>query len=281
MDLLKAQIEYQTARASGLTRDAFNTFSRWQKIVLSIVLIGFIPVTLLTRYGTEYLVYTQNFGATVKAIVPEAVKSEVTLSEVSLIPYDESSVAAYVKIGNESLSVALGETDYIFKLFGAGGENVGISRGKVFLLPGQEKYVIASRVNTSGTAVRGEFELVTPKWQKRINVPKVELSFIQPKAYNQIDPVQFVVETGFTNKSPYHLKSTKTVVVVFDNNKNVIAVTERSEFDVEPSQTRVFKLIWPSSVAKNVASVLVLPDTNVLDSQNLQASNVKNSIQVR
>jgi hypothetical protein len=281
MDILKAKIEYQTARFGGVVQNAVYTFSKWQRIVLFLTIFGGIPIYFLTKYTTNYIYYNKFSTQIPQSLVVPITNSELRSSEVVVIPLGQDAIAAYVKVANDSLSLSLSDSNFEFTFSSESGESLGKYTGKLYLLPGQEKYVVVPRLRVASIPSVSKFEVNQEKWQNRTGLPKVDLNKIEPKAYNQVDPNQFVVETGFRNSSPYHLKTTKTTVIVFDSNSKIVAVTERLETDVEPGQTRVFKLIWPGFIARSVSSVLVLPDTSVFDSTNLQSVQVKNSIQAR
>ena len=122
---------------------------------------------------------------------------------------------------------------------------------------------------------QSDFQLPqTIAWQKRLNISAVNFSISLPQTFEQYSPLAFVAQGDFVNNSPYTLSKVRLTFVLFDQNQNIIGVSQRDESTVTPFERRAYKQLWPNMTAGNLSRVDVTADTNTLDPSNLSAPAV-------
>jgi hypothetical protein len=270
MSLLKDKIEITVAEAELNTQQALRQFpplARWLLIlaILAIIPAYFISKSLALKY------WEQRYKAakiTAKPSFTDAKALEVT--KVVIIPLTANSVAAVVSLRNENVDLSLEQVPYIINFYDVNKDIVSTIQDKFFLLPNEEKYLIVPKVTSSFPIVSGEIQIPDNlPWKKKINLPQVNLLTSVPVGSEQSSPPAYAVDGSFTNNSPYSLKQVRLYFILKNPQGEIVGVSQRDEFSVNPFERRSFKQLWPDFSPGPVATITVLPETNTLDKANI------------
>ncbi len=139
------------------------------------------------------------------------------------------------------------------------------------MLPNQKKWLVVPRVSSSEQITSAKLNLKSLTWQKRLEVPKVEFKMSEPYIYEQVNPLSTITEGTIVNNSPYVVKQTSLVIVLYDNNNSVVAVSTREEYDLAPFERRAYKILWPGIYRQTISRVGLESYTNSLDPENLSS----------
>ena len=181
------------------------------------------------------------------------------------VPVRENSydVAAQIENPNEFLSSV--DVKYEFTLYDQFGP-VTKRTGKTFLYAQERTLVIEPGIETTRTANRAEFRIVSVVWQEKRNLAPTIIA--ERRDYSVAEDhgqKQGVVDITLFNKSPYDFSNVEVQVAVLDKDGNLLGV---NNIEVENllSQSRIaVKAIWPQAFTADVAVINVQPRVNIFD----------------
>ena len=241
----------------------------WQRVLLYGFLVLLIPGTVALRYGSE-IYFSKAYSREALTAHPSYEDpSSLQQSKVTIVHNVNGTSSAYAMITNDNLDLAVENLPYKFTFYNDSGEEVGTSTGKLYILPNQKKWLVASKVQSIQPIASGKLSIEKPNWQKRLTVPEIELKMAEPYVYEQVNPLATVTEGAVVNNSPYTLKQVSLVFVLYDANNKVIGIVSREEFPLEPYERRAYKIQWPGIYQNDVKRVGLEAYTNSLDPDNI------------
>lgn len=249
--------------------NAFRAMKKWKRIFMLSLLISILPLYLLARIGIEqYELYKlKPTAVTAQRAFADAYPPEV--GSLKIIRNPNGLYSAYVEIANPNLELSASLIDYTAKFKDINGTVVQTTKGNFHLLPDERKFLVIPRVESAAPIASGDFGLGEVTWQKRVNLPMVNLRISDPLMYEEVNPLTFVVEGSIINQSPYTLQTVTIAFVLYDKNDKIVAVSQREENTVAPYGRRAYKQVWPGLYAADIAKVRVIPYTNTTDAKNL------------
>jgi hypothetical protein len=266
------QVETAKLRAAeaGLSFGSyFRSFPAWKRRLLYLMLILIIPGYVVVRYGVEQAVALRLKQQVLSAHPSFSTTEEPTIGSVRVLSLAPGQYAAYAEVQNNNLDLAADNVPYTFHFNGSTGGEAVSSGGTLFLLPNQKKYVVASRVDSAVGVSSATLELGEIKWQKKLDMPTVELKTPESFLSEEINPLRLTVEGSVVNNSPYQLGTVKLVFLLYNSAGNVIAVSQRDEFRVSAFGRRSYVQQWPGLYKTDVAKIVTIADTNTLDGNNV------------
>jgi hypothetical protein len=252
-----------------------QTLPRGQRLILLVSIIGLVPGFFVAKLGARFFAekyYARYISLAQPSFVdPRAVQSD----PVVVLPIFSGEYAAYVKIINPNFELAASGIKYEMQFFTSTNQQIATSRGNLFLLPGQSKFVVIPKITASERIVKATINFSSVSWQKRTSIPTVKLRTSSPVVRNQTSPQALVVSGEVLNESPYHLKKISLTLLLYDRNNKIIAVSSREEYDVPARGRRAYTQLWSEVFSSNVVRVEVQAETNTLDDTNLQISEIQ------
>lgn len=247
----------------------FRSWPKWKQIFLFVLCIAIPLVYLGARLGVEQY-YTQQFAR--QALSAQAVfgfSQRPIFSKMQIIKNPNGTFSAVVQVSNPNLDLSANNIEYT-AIFRTNDTPIEI-KGTFFLLPNDKKYLVFPRLETSSSnVVSGEIKLTQQvDWQKRINVPDVNIKTSEPVLYDVSNPLSFVAEGSIVNSSPYDIRSVRIVFLIYDTKGQVIGVSQRDESTLLPFGRRAYKQQWPGVYRSQVGKIQVLPEVNTLEPNNL------------
>ncbi len=250
-----------------------KAFPHWKRVLLIAVIVAIIPAAIGVRYGTQYYIEqsfkSSLFSAHQSFLAPTAPKIGV----VKIISVSPGIYAAYAEFINENLDVAATNISYRIDFFNASDQKIATVSGTTHLLANQKKYLIAPRIESSEQLKSGIVILGDLKWQKRLTLPKVDLKVPSPIVYNTTNPLELTIEGAVVNSSPYRLGAVRLQFVLYNKANQIIAVSQRDEYDLPAYARRAYKQSWPNLYSTDTTRVVVVPDTDTIDGSNLVLEN--------
>ncbi len=251
----------------------YQSLFTWQRVLLIILFVLMIPGFFAIRYGLE-LVLLRQYGQNALVAHPAFNNpQELTQTKVTIIPNANGTVSAYAIVENPNLDLAAEELRYSFNFFNFSNQQVYTSTGVSYLLPDQKRWLVVPRVDTNEPISRAELVIEKPIWQKRLTVPEVELRMNEPYTYQQDSPLATITEGSVINNSPYSLNQVSLVLVLYGENNQVVAISTREEFTLQPYERRAYLLQWPGLNRSAVTRIGLEAYTNSLDPNNLTVSD--------
>jgi hypothetical protein len=270
MSLFTDKIEIEVQEAELVTQKALADFPpllRWMTILVAIAIIPayFIAKNVShgiwqNRYGQGALMAKPSFT---NPLPPKA-------SNVFLTTLGQNNYAAAVLLTNQNLDLSVNNAAFEFDFLNAQKQQVYSYTGNLFLLPNESKYIVVPTFTAQDKIAYASFQIPgSLNWQKRINIPKIDISTSLPTDYSQTNPPAFVVEGSYTNNSPYQFEKVQLTFVLTDPSGTIVGLSTRDESTVAPFELRSYKQLWPNMSSSNIASVKIFAETNVLDPSNI------------
>ncbi len=270
MPYFKEKLELKIAEGELEAQRIFINFSPLQKKIIILGIIAIIPMYIIVKsvtYRTNYSSYQKSRISAQPAF--ENPKTPA-ISEISITKAGDGVYAVAAKVVNENLDLSLEKAPVQFILYNENHQEVYKQPTFLTLLPGQTKYLILARINSSQKIASAEIQSLQDfSWQKRLNIPDVKLISSNPVFSNQQSPLAFVVQGTVYNNSPYQLSQIDIGFLLRDTNGKIIGISQRSEFTLKPFERRGYLQIWPGVNSSDVAKVDVLPVTDTLDDKNI------------
>lgn len=279
MSLLKDKIELEIQEAEFKIQQNFGRMSPLFKTLTAVLLICAIPSYFAVK-GLSAKYWQAKYRSLQTTAKPSFTNpKDPKIEGPFLTSIGEGIYSAVFILNNENLELSLNNTPYRIQFYNEQGENIYAESNKLFLLPNQKKYLVVPRIVTSEKIVSADLQFSQPlHWQKRLHVPDIKLITSVPEFYHQFNPVAFVVEGNVENSSPFELKQIRLTFLVYNNERKLIAASQRDEFAVKPFEKRSYKQLWPNVFSENAAYVQVFGETNSLDPANVQTPSIeKNS----
>lgn len=276
MPSLKENLQVQASGASLAVTDGvfrvkqwYSGMPKWEQVLVVLLLILLIPGFFVIRYGGE-LFFTRYYSREALAVHP-AFNNPMALEvgDVKLLQNPNATTTAYAVVINPNLDLALQNLDYTFNFLNANGEQVTQTTGSTYFPPDQKKWLVISKVQSLQSISKVTLTLGEAHWQKRANLIDVKLKMSEPYVYEELKPLATTAEGSVVNNSPYDLKQVSLLLVLYDKNNQVLAVTTREEFSVKAFERRAYKLQWPGIYRSDVARIDLQAYTNTLDPNNL------------
>lgn len=277
---IKENIQIQTGGVViGVQESAFKVktwffaLQKWQRVLLILLVALMIPGSIAIRYGLE-LVLLRQYSQQALVAQPAFTDPEpLSKSKVSIIQNSTGTSSAYAIVRNSNLDLAIEQLRYTMKFYNSKNQQIQTSTGTTFMLPDQQRWLVVPRIETNEAIASAELSFADPAWQKRLSLPEVELRMTEPYTYQQEVPPATVTEGSVINNSPYSLRQVSLVLVLYGKNNEVLAVTSREEFTLQPYERRAYILQWPGIVRSNVSRIGLEAYTNTLDPANLTVSS--------
>jgi hypothetical protein len=272
--LEKESLELSLAEGSFSFRNFLRGFPPGKKMLLLVLAIALVPAIVGVRLGTQVLTEKRLAQSVITAHPSFLSPKAPVIGAVQLFNSNHGWYSAIAEVSNENLDLGATNVAYHFNFYDSSGELVTTTSGTLYLLPdqvqpSQKKYIVAPRVDSKQALSRGELVLGEVKWQKRLTVPNVELKAAAPFLSNETDPLTLVAEGAVVNNSPYELAALRLVFLLYDQTNKLVGVSQREEFSLPAFGRRAYKQTWPDLAASNISKVVVLPETNMLDINNL------------
>jgi hypothetical protein len=273
MSLLKDKIEIQIEETElnvQKTLQSLPKVVRWFTIIITLAIIPAYFISQNIAYKILLNRYNQNQALAKPSFTNP---SQPKNSNVYLTTLGQNQYAAAVMLTNLNLDLSVKQLDYQFIFSNSKKQEVYRYNGKTYLLPNESKYVIVPTFTTNEQIIFADFVLPEKiSWQKRIEIPKINLSTSLPKIGFELNPFNFYVEGNFVNNSNYELREAKITFVLFDQSGTIVGLSQRDEYTIKPNEQRSYKQLWPNMNPDNIDKVKVDVFTNPLNENNLKLS---------
>lgn len=270
MSLLKDKIELDVELAELRAKETMSRFPPLLRWLLVICVLAIIPAYYISK-SVSYNYWTKAYSGlliTAKKSFTDAKPPRI--GNAIITSAGSGNYGAAIEVFNDNLDLSLPTANYQITFLDQSGAKVYQETGTTFLLPNDDKFLVAPRF-TSTTGVKSVNFAWTSElnWEKRQSIPKVNIQVASPDAYNQFLPPAYIVEGSYLNNSPYQLAQVRLTFLVYDRLGRIVATSRRDDFTVQPGERRAYLQTWPNLYGDPSFTVKVLAETNTLDPKNL------------
>jgi hypothetical protein len=221
------------------------------------------------EYSASYFYLRSLAAGSPVAHTNQYVQLPVKVEKVEAVRISGNSYATYAQVKNQNSGLSSSSLNYTFDFVDANGNEIGSISGTDFILGGEEKFLVAARVDLSGTPSKVTVQIDPGTWQYRTDIPTVILNDNLP-IYNDVKTGGTEVSGTVQNQSIYTLSTILVNGFAYDSTGKVVAVMQTTYNTQAPHENRGYRLFWPNSINAEISSVKVYSETNLLDSNNLQ-----------
>lgn len=261
-----------------------------KRIIISLVyLLVFLLIIGLVYYLKFYKapsctdgVQNQNEeGVDCGGICPQSctpVAQDLIVGKMGVVP---SGIAGkydyYVQITNPNATFGDKVFYYTLNLKDADGKVIATRNGSSFILPGEQKYVVETNIETGSGPASYDFKINSSDWVEfNIYYEKPDLQIVN-KQYDEISG-----GTGFSeaygllkNRSPYDFDLIKIEIFLKDDNGTILAINSTQMSTVASGEQRDFKVSWPNRFSGTVANMETQTEVNVFKSDTFMQKTYK------
>lgn len=190
------------------------------------------------------------------------------VAEVALVPAASGRVDVLGKVRNPNPDIGASAFRYMFEIKNQEGTAV-LREGVSFILPGEEKYLMALNIELAGT-LSSVLRVSEVKWERFTEYRgRPAINFYQ-KRYSELSGgAAFSEAYGLlANESPYDFRSIRVKVVLRDAEGKALAFNATEMRTVQAGEERDFRLLWPTSFPGTVVKVEMEAEADVYSSEN-------------
>lgn len=175
----------------------------------------------------------------------------------------------YAKISNPNAVFGNKNFAYEINLKDQEGNTIAVRKGSGFILPGEEKYIVETNIETAKIPFSQEFKILSYDWVRLEDYyEKPDIQIIN-KNYSEIfEGVGFANAQGLLrNRSPFDFNSIKIQLILKDSDGKVLALNSTAMQTIKAGEDRDFKVFWPSSFPGTVSTMEAQAEVNIFNSE--------------
>lgn len=270
MSLFKDKIELEIQEAELATQKTLDRFPPLLKWLLIFLLVAIIPSYYAAK-AISFNIWQKRYQQNQLTAKPSFTNPKAPMaSDITVTPLKPGSYAAVLSITNPNFDLSLDQVPYQVNFYNSQKQQIYSYSDQLYLLPNQTKFLTVPTFTVSDQIVYTNLQLPqTLPWQKRLQLPTVNLITSPVTASEQSSPPAFALTGDFTNNSPYTLATVRLAFVLYDSANNIIGVSQRDEFTVAPFERRSYTQLWPNSYVSGLGKIDVEAYTDTLDQSNL------------
>ena len=225
------------------------------------ILYGLLYLTIFGTIGAGiYFKVRQKPGVTPPILAPKDIEiiwaksAQQTIGECDLV----------AKIKNPNPYHFSRQINYQFLLFeqqGSSSNLVNQINGSTWLLPNQEKYIIANEVPCTTNLSRVIFKNDPPLWQAYTEYHEPQIQIFQ-KEFQKLSqgPPYAQASAIIVNKNEFDLTNIKINIVLENDSNNLIAARQTQIDNLVANQETKINYQWLTEIKENVYRLTVEPD---------------------
>jgi uncharacterized protein YcfL len=269
LDLKKQQAELKIQQTEYSILQFFRTMPIWWRWLSASAIILIIPGFFISKYTTS-AVYSYTLAKTeVLVHTAQVVSLPVKVENTAAVLINGTNYAAYAQVKNQNSSQASPDLNYTFHFLDTNGVELNTSSGTDTLLPGEEKYIVVPRVTLKSAPAKITVDITPGTWQNRTNIPNITFISNTPNGAD-VPEGGYAINATVLNQSMYTLGTITINGFAYNASGQLIAIMQTTVNTVSPQENRAYRLFWPVAIANSVANIKVFPETNSLDSSNVQ-----------
>ncbi len=192
---------------------------------------------------------------------------------VKYLPLEKNRYYLVAMVVNPNPNFGLGQFSYSFVFYDSAGHQTGEQKGKDFILPNQNKYLIAGNVDVGQNFSRVELKINKPSkadWQKFSSEYQLPSIYVQDKQFKYLEDQPGVAQASGTmkNDSAFDFDKISVSIILFNADKQIIAVNRAEAHAVLTGEARYFSAMWSTPINGQVASMDIQAETNLLSDAN-------------
>ncbi|MFA5925700.1 MAG: hypothetical protein WC831_02095 [Parcubacteria group bacterium] len=195
----------------------------------------------------------------------------IQVIEKNILPAGDGQYDVLARISNPNTQFGIADLEYSFDLLDGAGKIVGQSEGKNFILPSQEKYILAFNLTSSSEPKDLNFKIRSFRWTKfsEYEEPLVQ---VYSKEFNFVSAGSnfATLKARIKNLSDYDFRNI-TVSTIIRNDQNVpVALNQTNVNDVKVNEEREIVFNWGRSfeISQEAPKIEINTDVDFFSDDN-------------
>ena len=174
----------------------------------------------------------------------------------------------YVQITNPNATFGDKNFYYTLNFKNSDGAVIAARKGSSYILPGENKYVIESNIDSATVPASFDFAINSSDWVEfNEYYEKPDLQIVN-KNYNEVSGgVGFSEASGLLkNKSAYDFDLIKVEIILKDNDGKILALNSTQMKTVAADEQRDFRVSWPNRFPGTVGNMEAQAEVDIFNS---------------
>jgi hypothetical protein len=209
-------------------------------------------------------------GVCQTACKEEIVGADLQFKETAFVRGSENRYDVLGKIYNPNGEIGASSFTYEATLLDTTGNVLASHSGKGYILPQENKYILALNLETPIVPTRASIKISNIEWARFSGYQEKPIVSIYQKRYSEVTSSAVFGEAYglLSNESPYDFRAIIVQVILRDKLGKPLAFNSTEMNTVRSHENRDFRLVWPSSFPGTVENVEMVVDADVYHSEN-------------
>jgi len=173
-----------------------------------------------------------------------------------------------LQISNPNTIYGSEDIAYEIIFINLGGQEITRRSGTFYILPGQTRFIIETKISSSDIPQVGQVALGEPAWF-RIQGPEGVVDFpLKREQYRKVRDNLHEFEAVILNNSDFDFDQVDVAILLVGEGGSLVGATKTNIRTILARSERGFKVSWPFVVSSEVARVQVEATTNVFKNSN-------------
>ncbi len=258
----KEELEFKEKEFLLSLYEQFQRSSKIWFVVLGVLLVLALPAKFVLQ-GIFASALIKSYRPPVVNLQPY-IPQELQVLRTEILSVSAGSVSVLAQLLNPNRDISAREFTYRFVLKDGTGAVLSEVPGEGYLLSGESRFLLLPLLSLSPLPKTAELVLEQVRWTRRQPEFEVRLEVLQ-KNTGYTPEGKFFVEGLVRNLQNYQIKKVELSFIVFDqSNRNIVGVNSSVITDLVGSESRYFRVLWPSGKRFAPGQVEVIPDVNLL-----------------
>lgn len=208
-------------------------------------------------------------GVCAKACVETVTGQPLVVRSVTALPLGDDLYDVVAEINNPNTLVGASDFQYVIRLTDATGQVVGTEEGRSWILPAEDKTLLALNMRATGMPTKATIELSAVTWTKLTSYLAEPKIGIYHQAYTTTGRPgeRGGIATGLiVNESNYDFRTVVIRIILRDAAGQPVGVNQTDRRTFRVGEQHDFRLPWPNPLKGDVVKVDVDVDVDVYQS---------------
>ncbi|MFA7319606.1 MAG: hypothetical protein WC022_03375 [Parcubacteria group bacterium] len=215
-------------------------------------------------------------GVCQKGCAPAAQK--LVVAQMGVVPSgNPGKYDFYVQITNPNATFGDKNFYYTLNFKNVAGAVIASRKGSSYILPGENKYVIESNIESATPPVSFDFAINSSDWVEFNDYyEKPDLQIVNKNYYEVSGGVGFSEAYGLLkNKSAYDFDLIRVEMILKDKDGKILALNSTQMKTVAADEQRDFKVAWPNRFPGTVGNMEAQVEVDVFNSDTFMKKAYK------
>jgi hypothetical protein len=235
-----------------------------QALILTITLLIFLGI-----FWTGRQIFTS--PTPTPTVDPRTLLDPIQILKQNIIEIEENDYDFVAQVRNPNTEYGGAEVQYKLNLIDNSNITIETFSGTFYILPGQTKYIVRTRLQTSQKVASANLHITAIDWQELdvFGGSGVDLIVTNVRHGAPVNPsIFYQAGADVYNSSFFDLNMIDIVIVVFDDQNQTLAVNTTNMRTLLSQEQRGFETPWFNEFQGEIAKITVEAYTNLFKNDN-------------